>query len=127
MLIRVVADYGQPTVEDQIETLHREFVSLNPESLTGWVEVPPGPKRMWRGWSRDGISYFDRDGDGIPDMKYREHPRMSTTEVWWEDTNYDGLFDTEVSQGCFHHNTRPLNKPIAVPRPTKTKRSRYSM
>ena len=39
----------------------------------------------------------------------------------------DGLFDTEVSQGCFHHNTRPLNKPIAVPRPTKTKRSRYSM
>jgi hypothetical protein len=98
-----------------LKALKEEFESQNPATLDGWTVQLPGPNRRWLTWSKEGIGFYDRNGDGRPDRKDRKSPRISTSEVWWEDTDYDGTFDTEVSQGCFHHSTAPLPKPIAVP------------
>lgn len=97
------------------EQLYDRFVATNPSSLAGWSVSQPGPERRWLTWSRRGIAYRDTNNDGRPDMKIREYPVRSTTRIWWEDTDFDGQFDTEVEQGCFHHQTRPLKKTIPVP------------
>lgn len=101
--------------EESFEKLHSEFVELNPVSLDGWDRRQASNGRQWLSWEKDGIAYFDKNDDGQPDMKYRESPRMSTTEVWWEDRDFDGTFETEVEQGCFHNVNRPLQPIVNVP------------
>ena len=112
VLVRFAIDRIWPPTP---ESLHNEFVKTNPASLDGWEIVPASEGHLGLTWLKGGISYCDRNEDGIPDAKYRYDPILSTTRVWWEDSDYDGKFDTEVSQGCFHKTETPLPRNIKVP------------
>lgn len=105
-----------PTIEALNAALEQEFRTVNPPSIRGWRFQRANKTNQWNGWRRRGIAYYDRNNDGKIDMKYRYEPRTSTNEYWWEDSDFDGDFDTEVQQGCFHHNEIPLTPKVAVPR-----------
>lgn len=100
----------QPTADETIQRLYEEFVATNPDSLDGWTEVQPSAAAplMWLAWTKDGMMYLDRNADGLPDRKIREQ-HMSTTVVYWEDTDYDGVFDTEVERQQDWHRSRPVH------------------
>jgi hypothetical protein len=102
--------------------LYEEFIAYNPATLVGWAVVEPDENRPWLSWHRDGLVYFDRNGDGRPDEKFRESPRLSTNDTYWQDADFDGMFDTEVERGCFHRVARLLAKQIAVPAVSATKK-----
>ncbi|WP_425396718.1 hypothetical protein [Aeoliella sp.] len=95
--------------------LEEEFRTVNPASIQGWRFKRAGKTSQWNGWRKRGIAYYDRNDDGKIDMKCRYEPRMSTSEYWWEDNDYNGDFDTEVHQGCFNYGEYPLEPVVPVP------------
>ena len=120
LLAKSAMDYmNRPTpgeLADQREReLFSEFVSTNPDTLDGWLVESGQETKSTLSWGRNGIAYIDTNGDGKPDTKRREWPIVSTTEVWWEDTDFDGFFDTEREQGCFHNISRLISPPVCIP------------
>jgi len=117
--IKAIIEYvNRPTSEEIQQRLYKEFAETNPSSLKGWtITIPSKDNRggIWFKWSKNGIAYFDRNEDGVPDMKYREYPIMSTTDVWWEDADYNGTFETEMVAACSGYHPRPLSRTFAVP------------
>lgn len=99
------------------QRLQREFNNTNPSSLAGWKFAPPSPGQRTATWSKGGIVYSDYNADGLPDLKCRES-YLSTIQVFWTDSDYDGMFDTEITQDCFHRSLRPLDELVAVPAPS---------
>lgn len=112
----VVARQPQVTAEDLSRQAYREFAANNPRSLEGYSELEPKESLNSKpAWELNGIVYSDQNGDGSVDLKYRLYPHFDTTTLHWEDSDFDGDFDTLVSQGCFHKIASPLTKEIAVP------------
>jgi hypothetical protein len=108
------SDRTQSEWERREEMTWRAFADHNPLSLDGWSASGPSEHEKWRTWTNGAISYADRDADGIADIKICVI-RNSTDDRWWEDTDYDGRFDTEVTHGCFSHVEVPLAQSVVAP------------
>lgn len=111
---------GRPSPRKEIDQVSRyeqdeqEFTATNPATLEGWSTRQ---REYFKGltWYQDNLAYSDQNGDGVPDLKHRL-TYLSTREVFWEDTDYDGLFDTIREDDCFDQTKRGLIPLVRVPR-----------
>jgi hypothetical protein len=49
--------------------------------------------------SRDRVSYYDRNGDGIVDLEKHHYPGVSDADWELRDENYDGRYDKKILFG----------------------------
>lgn len=88
-------------------------IDSHPAHLGGWQRKSTNRGNEWT--SKSGATYTDRNRDGQPD--YFEAATFGTTEYWWVDDDFDGIFDRRVECGCFHYQETKVAS--RVPKPNR--------